>query len=134
MIAQGGNFAGWTLFVKNGIPTFEYNWLAYENTAATSKTPLNKGDNVITVKFRYDENGVGGKGNDSGQGKGGNAYLYLNGTLVAKKLVPNTIARMFSFDDGVAVGEDEGGAVSKAYQAPFNFNQKIESVTTTIVD
>ena len=34
---------------------------------------------------------------------------------------------------GVGIGEDEGGAVSKDYQAPFEFNQKIEKVTTSIV-
>lgn len=132
VIAQGSNFAGWSLYIKNGTPAFEYNWL--ENTLITSSEALKQGDNEIIVKFRYDENGVGGKGNDEGQGKGGNAYVYLNGKLVAKKLIPNTVSRMYSFDDGVAVGEDEGGGVSKVYQAPFNFNQKIESVTTTIID
>jgi arylsulfatase len=41
---------------------------------------------------------------------------------------------VFSLDDGVGVGEDEGGAVSKDYKAPFVFNQEIESVTTAIVE
>ena len=134
IIAQGGNFAGWTLYVKSGVPTFEYNWLGYEYTPITSKSALKEGENEIVVKFRYDENGKGGKGNIAGLGKGGNAYLYLNGNLVAEKFIPNTIASIYSLDDGVGVGEDEGGAVSKAYKAPFIFNQDIESVTTSIVD
>ncbi|EOK5720931.1 TPA: sulfatase-like hydrolase/transferase [Vibrio parahaemolyticus] len=133
IIAQGGNFAGWTLYVKNGVPTFEYNWLTYEYTKVTGDK-LKKGDNEIKVEFRYDEDGVGGKGNAAGAGKGGNAYLYVNGKLVNKKLIPNTISRLFSLDDGVGIGEDEGGAVSKDYQAPFEFNQKIEKVTTSIVE
>ncbi|ELC0659969.1 arylsulfatase [Vibrio fluvialis] len=132
VIAQGGNFAGWTLYLKNGVPTFEYNWLAYEYTKLTGDK-LKKGDNEIKVEFRYDEDGVGGKGNAAGQGKGGNAYLYVNGKLTAKKLIPNTISRLFSLDDGVGIGEDEGGAVSRDYAAPFEFNQKIEQVTTSIV-
>ncbi|MCQ8881712.1 arylsulfatase [Pseudoalteromonas shioyasakiensis] len=132
VIAQGGNFAGWTLFVKNGVPTFEYNWLTYEYTKV-SGSELKKGENEIKVEFRYDEDGKGGKGNAAGLGKGGNVYLYVNGKLAAKKLIPNTIASLFSLDDGVGIGEDEGGAVSLDYEAPFTFNKKIEQVTTSIV-
>ncbi|ENP7383868.1 arylsulfatase [Vibrio parahaemolyticus] len=133
IIAQGGNFGGWTLYVKNGVPTFEYNWLTYEYTKLTG-SKLKSGENEITVKFRYDEDGVGGKGNIAGTGKGGNAYLYVNGKLVTKKLIPNTNSRLYSLDDGVGIGEDEGGAVSRDYQAPFEFNQHIESVTTSLVE
>ncbi|TWT66501.1 arylsulfatase [Allorhodopirellula solitaria] len=134
IIAQGGNFAGWSLYVQDGTPTFEYNWLGYEYTPVTSSAKLKKGDNEIVVKFRYDENGEGGEGNNVGLGKGGNAYLYLNGEQVAQEFISNTISSLYSLDDGVGVGEDEGGAVSKEYQAPFVFNQDIESVTTTIVE
>ncbi|MFV0447608.1 MAG: hypothetical protein ACK5MF_03940 [Vibrio sp.] len=133
IIAQGGNFGGWTLYVKDGVPTFEYNWLNYEYTKL-SGSKLKSGDNDITVKFRYDEDGVGGKGNKAGAGKGGNCYLYLNGQLIMKKVIPNTNSRMYSLDDGVGVGEDEGGAVSRNYHAPFEFNQQIESVTTSLVE
>ncbi|MCO6043465.1 sulfatase-like hydrolase/transferase [Aeoliella sp. ICT_H6.2] len=134
IIAQGGNFAGWSLYVKDGKPIFEYNWLSYEYTKVSSDVPLKEGENEITVKFRYDEDGKGGEGNINGLGKGGHAYLYVNGKLAAEKLIPNTIAVMFSLDDGVGVGEDEGGAVSKDYKAPFVFNQEIESVTTALVE
>ncbi|NMU18978.1 arylsulfatase, partial [Vibrio parahaemolyticus] len=123
---------GWTLYVKNGVPTFGYNWLTYEYTKV-SGSKLKEGKNEIKVAFRYDENGQGGKGNAAGRGKGGNVYLYGNDKLVEKKLIPNTNSRLFSLDDGVGIGEDEGGAVSKDYQAPFEFNQKIEQVTTSIV-
>jgi len=125
IIAQGCNFAGWSLYVQGGTPTFEYNWLSYEYTKVSSDVPLKEGENEITVKFRYDEDGKGGKGNIEGVGKGGHVYLYVNGKLAAKKLIPNTIASVFSLDDGVGVGEDEGGAVSKDYKAPFVFNQEI---------
>ncbi|MDW2062761.1 sulfatase/phosphatase domain-containing protein, partial [Vibrio sp. Vb1076] len=89
IIAQGGNFGGWTLYVKNGVPTFEYNWLTYEYTKV-SGSKLKEGKNEIKVAFRYDENGQGGKGNAAGRGKGGNVYLYVNDKLVEKKLIPNT--------------------------------------------
>jgi arylsulfatase len=134
IIAQGGNFAGWSLYVKNGKPIFEYNWLSYEYTKVSSDVTLEDGENEITVKFRYDEDGEGGDGNIDGLGKGGHAYLYVNGKLASKKLIPNTIASVFSLDDGVGVGEDEGGPVSKYYEAPFVFTQEIESVTTAIVE
>ncbi len=133
IIAQGGNFAGWSLYVKDGKPVFEYNWLTYEYTKLSGAS-LKSGENEIVVKFRYDEDGVGGEGNVTNQGKGGNAYLFINGKQVDKKLIPNTISRLYSLDDGVGVGEDEGGAVSRDYEAPFEFTQHIESVTTSIVE
>lgn len=132
IIAQAGNFAGWTMYMKEGKPFFEYNWLTYERTTLTADV-LKEGTNTITMKFMYDENGEGGKGNALSQGKGGNAYLYINNKLVDKKHINNTISRLYSLDDGVDVGMDDGGAVSNEYKAPFKFNQKINSVTTRLI-
>ncbi len=133
IIAQGGDYAGWSLFVKNGVPMHEYNWLSYERTVLTGDTKLKKGKNQLKYVFKYDENGKGGKGDMAGLGKGGNAYLYLNDKLIGKTFIPNTVSTMFSFDDGVAVGEDDGGRASNQYNAPFRFNEKINKVVVTLL-
>jgi len=132
VIAQGGDFGGWSLFVKEGIPMHEYNWMNYERTVLTGDTMLKKGENVIKYVFKYNENGEGGDGNSAGIGKGGNAYMYLNGNLVGKVHIPNTTAVMFSFDDGVDVGKDGGGRASSQYEAPFKFTEDIEKVAVNI--
>jgi hypothetical protein len=41
LIAQGGRFGGWSLYVKDGVPGYHYNFLGLEQTsiAATEKLP-----------------------------------------------------------------------------------------------
>ncbi len=125
IVAQGGAFSGWSLFVKDGKPAHDYNWLGKEHYIITSKTALKKGVNTIKYVFEYDGNGLG---------KGGKGTMYLNGSEVGSVRLNNTIANMFSFDDVAAVGIDDGSAVSKLYEAPFKFTDKIIKITIDVED
>ena len=40
IIAQGGRFGGWSMYLKNGVPGYEYNFLGLERTTIAGKTPL----------------------------------------------------------------------------------------------
>lgn len=125
IIAQGSSFAGWTLFVKDGKPSYEYSWLKRESYRITSPELLKKGNNTIKFIFDYDGNGVG---------KGGTGTLYLNNKKVGTTRFNATISSIFSYDDGVSVGIDDGNAVSTQYEAPFEFNAKVKDVTIDTSD
>jgi arylsulfatase len=75
VIAQGGRFGGWSLYVKNGVPAYDYNFLGLQHTSVTSARKLGAGKSELRVQFDYD----GG-----GPGKGGMATLFLNGEKVAR--------------------------------------------------
>ena len=65
ILAQGGRFGGWSLYVKNNRPAYAYNWLGLEQFSVRSSTPLPTGK----VTLRYGSSttrraGHGWHGND----------------------------------------------------------------------
>ncbi|MGL5655300.1 MAG: arylsulfatase [Fusobacteriaceae bacterium] len=136
IIAQGGDFAGWTLYTEKGVVYYEYNFLKKLTTVKSSKALLN-GENTIKVDFKYNENNEGGPGviPKAGIGKGGNVYLYINNELVGTVKLDETIPLTFGIDyDSAGVGMDDGASVSPRYaeRAPFKFTQKIKEVKIEI--
>jgi len=122
ILAQGGRFGGWSLYVKDGKPAYAYNWVGLERYTVASKESLPAGRSTIAVDFVYD----GG-----GRGKGGTATLMVNGKKVAEGRIEKTNAFVFSLDEGADVGMDEDTPVTEAYQPgiPSRFTGTIGKVT-----
>ena len=59
IIAQGGRFGGWSMYVQNGVPGYEYNFLGLERTTIAAATPLPPGKATIKLEFAYDGGGPG---------------------------------------------------------------------------
>ena len=59
ILAQGGRFGGWSLYVKDGKPTYTYNWLGLQRYTVAAKQALPAGKATIRVEFAYDGGGVG---------------------------------------------------------------------------
>jgi arylsulfatase A-like enzyme len=125
ILAQGGRFGGWSLYVKDGKPAYAYNWVGLQRYTVASDSPLPSGKSTIKLEFAYD----GG-----GRGKGGTATLFVNGTKVAEGRIDNTNANIFSADEGADVGMDEDTPVTDAYQAgpTSRFTGKIDKVTVVV--
>jgi arylsulfatase len=69
----------------------------------------------------------------SGLGKGGQATLFVDGKQVGQGEVGNTLAIVFSADDGCDVGEDSGAPVSLDYGPIGNgFNGEVKGVQLSI--
>jgi arylsulfatase len=120
ILAQAGRFGGWSLYVKDGKPTYTYNWLGLQQytVAATQALPSGK----ATIRFEFASDG-------GGMGKGGTGTLLVNGKKVAEGRIEQTQCCAFSADEGADVGADEGTPVSEAYTVPFTFTGKIATVT-----
>ncbi|HEX3163350.1 MAG TPA: arylsulfatase [Pseudolabrys sp.] len=125
ILAQGGRFGGWSLYLKDGKPTYTYNWLGLERYTVTAKQPLPAGKTTIRVEFAYDGGGVG---------KGGVGTLFVNGKNVATGRIEHTQCCAFSIDDAADVGADEGTPVTEAYTVPAKFTGKIAGVTIELKD
>ena len=115
IIEQGGRFGGWSLYLKDGKPTYVYNLVGLERTTFAGQQPLPAGKSTVILDFAYD----GG-----GRGKGGTATLSVNGQNVAEGRIARTTANLFSLDEGAGVGVDEDTPVSEVYRAgePSRFN------------
>jgi len=120
ILAQAGRFGGWSLYLKDGKPTYTYNWLGLKQFTVAAADALPAGKTTIRYEFIYDGGGVG---------KGGTATLYVNGKNVATGRIEQTQCCAFSADEGADVGADEGTPVTEAYQVPFKFTGKIDRVT-----
>ena len=120
ILAQAGRFGGWSLYVKDGTPTYTYNWLGLERYTVAADQALPAGQGTIRFEFEYDGNGPG---------KGGKGTLLVNGRTVASGRIERTQCCAFSADEGADVGADEGTPVTDAYTSPFNFTGKIAKVT-----
>jgi len=97
LIAQGGRFGGWSLYVKDGVPAYDYNFLGLERTAITAKDQLKPGKSTIRFEFAYEGGGVG---------KGGMATLYVNDLKVGEGRIERTQPMIFSADETTDVGID----------------------------
>jgi arylsulfatase len=122
IVAQGGRFGGWSLYLKDGKPTYVYNLVGLERTAVAGSQALPAGKATITLAFVYDGGGLG---------KGGTATLSVNGQKVAEGRIARTTANLYSMDEGADVGVDEDTPVSEDYQAgaKSRFTGKIHKVT-----
>ena len=120
LLAQAGRFGGWSLYLKDGRPTYTYNWLGLQRYTLAAKQALPAGKATILFDFAYDGGGVG---------KGGTGTLFVNGKKVATGRIDRTQCCAFSADEGADVGADEGTPVTEAYKVPFKFSGKIGKVT-----
>jgi arylsulfatase A-like enzyme len=125
LIAQGGRFGGWALYVKDGVPAYDYNFLGLERTAITAKNQLKPGKATIRFEFAYDGGGVG---------KGGMGMLYVNDVKVGEGRIERTQPMIFSADETADVGidlatpvVDQLGSGSKS-----KFTGRISSVTVSV--
>jgi arylsulfatase len=120
ILAQAGRFGGWSFYLKDGKPTYTYNWLGLQRytVAATQAVPAGKA--TIRFDFAYDGGGMG---------KGGMGTLFVNGNKVAAGRIERTQFAVFSADEGADVGADEGTPVTETYKVPFKFTGKIAKVT-----
>ena len=121
LVAEGGVTGGFTLYVRNGRPVYEYNYFAHERYTVASPEALSPGRAVIRVDFLY----------DGGVGAGGTLRLFVNDKQVAEGRIDKTCPSRFgaeSFD----VGMDNGSPVSESYRAPFAYAGTIERVEVHI--
>jgi arylsulfatase len=125
IVAQGGRFGGWSLYVKDGVPGYDYNFLGLQRTAIVSSKKLSRGKAELRFEFAYD----GG-----GPAKGGLGTLFVNGEKVGEGRIPATQAGLFSADETADVGIDLGTPVVEAIgaEAKSRFTGRIPKVTVQV--
>lgn len=122
LICQGGNFAGWSLYMKDGKPIYVHNW--YDRQRYTVEGPEKLPPGKTTIRYEFDYQG--GKE----PGAGGVGKLIVNGKQVAQGKIDKTVGFVFSADETADVGVDYHTPVSPDYPQHGNeFNGEIEQIT-----
>jgi len=106
IIAQGGTFAGWSLYAKNGRPRYCYNLLGLQRFIIEGDATIPAGTHQVRMEFGYDGGGLA---------KGGTVELYLDGAKVGEGRVDATIPMVFSADETADIGRDTASPVSTDY-------------------
>lgn len=125
LLAQGGRFGGWALYVKDGVPAYDYNFLGLERFTVTASEPLAPGKSIIRFDFAYD----GG-----GPGKGGLGTLDVNDRKVGEGRIERTQPAIFSADETADVGIDLATPVVEVIGAEHTstFTGRIPKVTVEV--
>jgi arylsulfatase len=106
IISQGGAFAGWSLYLTDGVPRYCYNFLGLQRFTIEGNTPVPGGKHRVRMEFTYDGGGLA---------KGGTVTLYLDGDNIGEGRVEATVPMVFSGDETCDVGSDTASPVTTDY-------------------
>jgi arylsulfatase len=122
IVAMGGGASGWSLYVKDGRPTFYYNFFEVAGYRAQSSARLPKGKSTLRVDVAPEEKGFG---------RPAAVTLFVDGKQTAAVRVEKTVPVGYG-PEGLDIGMDNISAVSPDYRAPFAFGGKVQSVTIAV--
>ena len=126
ILAQGGRFAGWSLYMKDGKASYVHNWVGKERYTITAPDPVAAGEATIRYEFVYE-------GESDEPGAGGTGTIFVNGEKVAEGQIGNTTPFLFSADETADVGTDEATPVTEDYAEGDNeFTGTIRTVTVEV--
>jgi arylsulfatase len=124
ILCQGGRFAGWSLYLKDGKPSYVHNWFDVERYPITSREAVPAGKATIRFEFAYD----GGK-----PGAGGKGTLLVNGKKVAEGRIERTVPFAFGIDETADEGQDDATPVTEDYaQGNNRFTGRIRRITIEV--
>ena len=106
IVAQGGAFAGWSVYVKDGKPRYCHNLFGIQRFEVEGETEIPAGTHQVRMEFAYDGGGLG---------KGGTVTLYVDGTKAGEGRVEGTVPMAYSADETCDVGSDTASPVSDDY-------------------
>ena len=123
LLAQGGKFGGWSFYVKDGKPAYEYNWLGLKRYRIAADRPLPVGKATVQFDFAYDGGGLG---------KGGTGRILINGDKVAEGRIDQTQCCIIALDETADVGMQTGTPASDDYKIPFAFTGTLDRVVVDL--
>lgn len=125
IIAQGGRFAGWSLYVKDGIAKYVHNFFDLEHYYVEASEKLPTGKVNIHYHFKFD----GGQ-----PGVGGTGTLYFNEKKVGEGRINKTVPFIFSGDETMDIGGDLATPVTDDEPKERQFKGKIHWVRIDLED
>ena len=108
IIAQGGAFGGWSLYVTDGRLVYCHNFLGLRRFKVAADEELPPGVHTLRMEFAYDGGGMG---------KGGTVTLYTDERAVGEGRVEATVPIIYSLDETADIGRDTASPVSDDYTA-----------------
>jgi hypothetical protein len=124
IVADGGRFGGYALYVRAGKLCYSYNFLGKAIWTFTSDIDVPAGKGTLGCGFE--------KTGPQPFGPGGVLRLYINGTACGEGQIPRTVPFMFGLGVGFQIGRDEGNPVTDDYASPFRFTGTLRRVIVDV--
>ena len=120
LLAHGGRFGGYSLYVQDGSLHYVHNVLGAERNRVSSP-PLPEGRHHIGYAFTPTERFAG------------IVDLLIDGEIVASGSIPRTTIYSYTlFGEYMCIGFDDGTPVDDTYEAPFRFTGKLATVVVDV--
>ncbi|KPJ74294.1 MAG: hypothetical protein AMJ54_17160 [Deltaproteobacteria bacterium SG8_13] len=119
IVAVGGMTGGFSMFIKDGVLYYDYNFLDGVHYILKSP-PLPKG--LVDIKFNFIRT----------KEFGGTGELIVNGTKVDSVEMPQMHISTYSLAETFDIGCDTGTQVSRMYDGPFAYSDKLDRVVIRI--
>ncbi|MDM9632170.1 arylsulfatase [Robiginitalea aurantiaca] len=120
LVAAGGLYGGYTLYVKDNRLVYEYNAYNEDRFTIRSNTTIPTGE--VELKAVYDVN----------EDKTAVVTLYINGEQVGQGPVNRTHPGQYSLSETFDVGEDTGTPVSRNYTRENKFSGNLDRLVVTL--
>ncbi|WP_029145658.1 arylsulfatase [Microbacterium luticocti] len=131
LVAQGGRFGGWTLYVDEDRLHFEHNYLGRARYRVRSAQPIPAGDVLLGLEFAVDGTFEisPALSRDGIRGVRGTATVLVDGTVAGQVAVERTVPFNYGLTgEGFCCGFDSETPVSDRYEAPFPYTGLLREV------
>jgi arylsulfatase len=121
LVAQGGRFGGFSLFVQDARVLYAFNFAGIETTTIGSESALAAGAHVAGVELT------------PGEGLAMRAELVVDGVVAGVADIPRTTPYRFALaGEGLCCGFDDGTPVVDAYASPYEFTGDLHEVVIDV--
>lgn len=114
IFASGSRFGGHSLFVKDGMLTYAYNFLGIPPEVRISALAPRSGRHIVGVDFKKERMGEYHESY-------GPLKLYIDDRVVAEQEIRTMTGHFALCGEGLCIGYDGGDAVSSAYTPKFEW-------------
>jgi arylsulfatase len=121
LVAQGGRFGGYSLFLQDGLVQYACNFAGVEVVTIASDVPLDAGSHLAGVELAP----LGGLAM--------RVELVVDGAVVASGDIARTAPYRFALaGEGLCCGYDDGTPVTDRYSSPFEFTGTLHEVVIDV--
>jgi len=120
LLTQGGRFAGYGFYVKEGKLVYDYNLVGIDQYTITSKEKVPSGEVNLKAVYKTDADKPYA---------GATVTLFVNDKQVGEGRVEKSIPNRVTLDETFDIGFDTGTPVAEGYEMPFKFTGKLNAVT-----
>ena len=128
LLAMGGRFGGYSLYVQGDRLTYVHNYVGIEEYRIEASGAVPAGRH--TLKYTFEA--TGGPDYSVGKGSPGIGRLFIDDTLVGEAELPVTVPLIWGLGEILTCGYDQRTAVTDAYAAPFAFTGSIDRVVVDV--